>query len=242
MGPGRPSRAPVAGAAMLAVVGALAVLTGRVGLAWIGSPFPGFFLLRNGVVASLSLPDWPAAAHREIFQATLLAVDDEPVRSTAEVYARVAARPAGTRFLYDFERGGVRFSRAIPSQRFRWRDGLLVFGAYLVNGLCAAVYALTAVDLYGPHACFRLHALAECLLPAVFLHLGLVFPVRRVAARTAVVASYVPAAALALAYQWRLDETAGYRMVHAVATAGVVLGLGVVLANAVASYVRAPSD
>jgi signal transduction histidine kinase len=269
MGAGRPSRAPVAGAAMLAVVGALAVLTGRVGLAWIGSPFPGFFLLRNGVVASISLPDWPAAAHREIFQATLLAVDDEPVRSTAEVYARVAARPVGTRFVYDFERGGVRFSRAIPSQRFGWRDGLLVFGAYLVNGLvfallgvgvwmrqpmrtaptallalglCAAVYALTAVDLYGPHAFFRLHALAECLLPAVFLHLGLVFPVRRVAARTAIVASYVPAAALALAYQRWLDEPAGYRVVHAVATAGVVFGLGVVLANAVASYISAPSD
>src|SRR5581483_11190934 len=263
MSAGRPSRAPVAGAALLAVVGALAVLTGRVGLAWIGSPFPGFFLLRNGVVASISLPGWPAAAHREIFQATLLAVDGEPVRSTAEVYARVAARPAGTRFRYEFERGGVRFARTIPSQRFGWQDGLLVFGAYLANGLvfallgvgvwmrqptraaptaflalglCAAVYALTAVDLYGRHA------LAECLLPAVFLHLGLVFPVRRVAARTAVVASYVPAAALALAYQRWLDEPAGYRVVHAVATAGVVVGLGVVLANAVASYIRAPSD
>src|SRR5579884_2493955 len=258
MSAGRPSRAPVAGAALLAVVGALAVLTGRVGLAWIGSPFPGFFLLRNGVVASISLPGWPAAAHREIFQATLLAVDGEPVRSTAEVYARIAARPAGTRFRYEFERGGVRFARTIPSQRFGWQDGLLVFGAYLANGLvfallgvgvwmrqptraaptaflalglCAAVYALTAVDLYGPHAFFRLHALAECLLPAVFLHLGLVFPVRRVAARTAVVASYVPA-----------DAPAGYRVVHAVATAGVVVGLGVVLANAVASYIRAPSD
>src|SRR5206468_2703213 len=46
-------------------------------------------------------------------------------------------------------------------------------------GLCVGVYALTAMDLYGPHVLFRLHALAEAFLPAVFLHLALLFPVRR---------------------------------------------------------------
>src|SRR5439155_8461833 len=112
----------------------------------------------------------------------------------------------------------ARFVRRIASRLFTWRDALLIFGVYLFDGLvfaaigvgvwalsprrattwalnglglCVGVYALTAMDLYGPHVLFRVHALAESFLPAVFLHLPLLFPVPRMRLRRAMAASYV---------------------------------------------------
>src|SRR5439155_15036048 len=121
-----------------------------------------------------------------------------------EVYARVRARPPGTRFGYTLARDGQRSIEWFDSRAFTWTDVLLIFGVYLFNGLvfasigvwlwalspqrtstwallgvCLAhgTYVLTAIDLYGPHHFFRLHALAESFLPAALLHLAIVFPV-----------------------------------------------------------------
>src|SRR5262245_24540065 len=108
MPPGRASWVRPVAALMLAAVAALAVFGTRTGLAWIGRPFPGFFVLRNRVVASVSLPGWPAAMAPEIFQATVVAIDDVPIGSSRELYDRVRARPERTRFGYTLERDGVR--------------------------------------------------------------------------------------------------------------------------------------
>ncbi|TMA98928.1 MAG: hypothetical protein E6J70_13920, partial [Deltaproteobacteria bacterium] len=103
-------------------------------------------------------------------------------------------------------------------------------------------YALTAMDLYGPHVLFRLHALAESFLPAVFLHLALLFPVRRMRLWRVIAASYVPFGLLAVVYQTWLDEPGRYPAVHELATL-CLTGTGLcLLAGVVVGYVRAPSE
>src|SRR5262245_20086662 len=127
------ARARLLAAVLLAVVTVLAGFGVRAGVAWVDRPFPGFFLLANRVVASVSLPSWPVAEQRELFQATLVAVDGTPVASAAEVYSRVRALPAGTPVAYTFERHGARLVRTVESRLFGWRDAFLIFGCYLFN-------------------------------------------------------------------------------------------------------------
>ena len=262
-------RARLAGALLLLSVVCLAVVSTRAGVGWVGRPFPGFFLLRNRVVASVGLSGWPVSPFPEVFQATVVAVDGVPVARAADVYQAVRRHRAGTVFAYTFERHGRRFERRIPSHLFTWRDAFLIFGVYLFDGLvfaaigvgvwalsprrattwalqaiglCVGVYALTAMDLYGPHVLFRLHALAEAFLPAVFLHLALLFPVRRMRLWPAITVSYVPFALVAVVYQAWLDDPARYPAVHEFATL-CLTGAGLcLLAGVVAGYVQASSE
>jgi signal transduction histidine kinase len=265
----RTARVRIAATLILAATGALAAVTTQSAVAWIGRPFPGFFLLRNRVVASVSLPGWPVALAPDVFQATVLAVDELPVTSSEEVYARVRSRPVGTRFAYTFQHDRGSSMEWMESRLFTWRDAILIFGAYLLNGLvfaaigvgvwalsprratpwallgvCLALstYILTAMDLNGPHRFFRLHGLAECFLPGALLHLAFLFPVRRAHALRAAAVSYLPASVLALVYQLRLDSPRLYTGVHAAATLWLVAGAVVLLGAAVWGYVRAPSE
>jgi signal transduction histidine kinase len=78
-----------------------------------------------------------------------------------------------------------------------------------------------------------LHALAECLLPAGFIHLALVFPSDRLPRRRtlAFAALYLPFIALALLYQVFLLDPVIYPVVHLVAVAaGGVSGVPLVAA------------
>src|SRR6185436_19282809 len=105
-----------AAAVVLGLTGLLAVVTSASGLAWIGQPFPGFLVLRNRVVASVSLPGWPAAARPGVLQATVVAVDGHPVARTEDLYALVAGHLPGTRFAYTFERAGEQTVEEIESR------------------------------------------------------------------------------------------------------------------------------
>ena len=265
----RNARVRIAAGLIVAGTAALAAVTTWSASAWIGRPFPGFFLLRNRVVASISLPGWPVDMAPDVFQATVVAVDDLPVRTAEEVYARVRARPVGTRIAYTFDHGGATTMEWIESRLFTWRDAGLIFGAYLFDGLVFAAigvgvwtlsprratpwallglclslstYVLTAMDLYGPHRFFRLHALAESFLPAALLHLALLFPIRRTTALRAAAVSYLPAAVLAVVYELRLDSPALYPGVHAFATLCLVAGAVALLGAVVWGYLRAPSE
>ncbi|HJQ84767.1 MAG TPA: ATP-binding protein [Candidatus Binatia bacterium] len=265
----RKSPARLAAALLLAAVGVLAVVVACAGLQWVGRPFPGFLLLRNRVVASVSLPGWPVAIAPDLFQATIVAVDEAPVASAQDVYAAVRARPVGTRFAYTVERDGERTLEWVDSRLFGWSDAVLIFGAYLLDGLvfagigvwvwmlsprrvstwallglglASSTYALTAIDLYDPHRFFRLHALAECFLPATLFHLALVFPVRRASALRAALACYLPAACLAFVYQQRLDAPTLYPGVHSLATVGIVAAGLTLIGTLVWGYLRPPSQ
>jgi signal transduction histidine kinase len=233
-------------AALLAIV----VHNSRV---WVDRTFPGFFLMANRVVASVSLPDWFDVAPAQLFQHEVIAVDGRAVSSSAEVYDYVGGLAPGTRVTYLLRgRGGETHVEVLRTRLFSSVDWYLVFGAYLVNGfaflaiglvvfwlrpgapasrgllsacVAAGTFAITGVDLYGPHWFFRLHVVGECLLGVGLLHLALVFPTDRLRGHSAkaLLALYLPFVALAAVYQLVLYRPASYTIVHLVANGALGL-------------------
>lgn len=227
----------------VAVLLGLALTTGMTSARWLGTVFPGFFVMANKVVASVSLPHWPVASHRHIYQHAVVAVNGQPVATSDELYAIVRRFPAGSALTYTLEKDGRITQATLPSLTFTPKAYFLLFGAYLFTGLAVAfigisvwfltpgapasvalfiasvtlgLFFLTAADLYAPHWFFRLHVLSEAMFPASFVHLALVFPVDRVRRSRPFVLStpYLVALALAAAYEVFLDRPAAYSLMH----------------------------
>lgn len=225
-----------------AVLG-LALITGITSSGWIGTVFPGFFVMKNRVVASVNLPHWPVAAHRDIYQRAVVAVQGQPVATADELYAVVRHFPAGSALTYTLEKDGQISQVTLPSLTFTAQDYFLLFGAYLFTGLTIAcigmsvwflkpgspaslalltasvtlgLFFLTAADLYAPHWFFRLHVLCEALFPASFVHLALVFPVDRFRRARPFLLSipYLISFALGVAYEVFLYHPAAYSVIH----------------------------
>jgi signal transduction histidine kinase len=245
-------------AATLAVMAVgLAVTCGVTSARWMHATFPGVFVMANRVIASVSLPHWPVAHRdRRIYQHAVTAVEDQPVATTAELYALVRRLPPGTPITYVLEKNGETSRITLPSLVFSLQDYLLIFGAYLLNGLALALiglgvwflkpaapagralcisgvvsglFTLTAVDLYGPHWFFRLHVLSEALFPAGFIHLALVFPIDRFRRYRSLVITipYVLALLLGTAYEVFLYNPAAYSLIHNLCM--VYVGIGAVI-------------
>ena len=233
---------------------AVGVVTGLESRAWRGAAFPGFFLLPNRVIASISLPGWAASGNgRPLYQAVLTRVDDTPVDSTPAAAAAMAAHAPAAPVRLSVRRLAGDETLDVPVRRFTETEWWLIFGAYLVCGaaflgvgtmaatrgtgawaggvasfcLVVALFLFTALDLYGAGRFFRLHALAECFLAAVATHLMLVCPTVHPAARVGRRFAYGMAAALAVVYQGLLFDPIGYVLVHNLAQA---LGLVPVIA------------
>ena len=239
----RPHRRPWAAIVAVLLTLLFAGLGARLSARWIGTAFPGFFVMDNRVVASVSLPHWPVADQTDIYQAQVVAVNAHLVQTSDELYTAVRSLPIGTAVTYRLEKHGETFQKTLPSSLFTLQDYGLLFGAYLFVGLAFALsgigvwfltpaipasraflttgctlglFALTAADLYGPHWFFRLHVLSEALLPAGLLHLAFVFPVERLqhARRLVLAGLYGPLFVLALVYEIVLYTPAYYSVMH----------------------------
>ncbi len=234
----------LAACALLAVCAA-----GLLGAArWIDRPFAGFLVLENRVVASATVPGWPATAGGEIYQYEVVSFDGVALERPEQLRDHAASLPPGTPVHYRFRSGDREIERAIRTRRFAPADFGLLFGVYLFNGwilggaalallawgrgsnatqgfapllLISALWALSAMDLYGPYRLFRLHALFESLLFAGALHLG--FGLGKVARspgsqRVLVGGTWASAAALAAVYQLALHDPDRYVQTHLLAT------------------------
>lgn len=221
---------------------------------WNGATYPGFLVMANRVVASIVLPDWKAANPEALFQHQVLAVDGVPAKTAEAVYSAVRDSSPGTvhRYLVRSSAGRT-FTVEAPARRFSGKDYVLLFGAYLMNGiaffatgllviwlkpgsaagfglfsqcLITGVFVVTAADLYGPYCFFRLHVVAESLLTAGFIHLALVFPTDRLRGRRmrALLAVYLPFTLLAAAYELNLASPSAYTALHLTASAAHGLG------------------
>jgi len=198
-----------------AILGALVAVPALVlavlqSLTWIGTPFPGFFVMENAVIASIGGSDWPPD-RAELFHAEVVAIDGTTVHGSADVYGRTAAAPVGTVVRYALRRGGTLSERAVPTRTFSWVAWVEVYATLLMIGLCnfggaiavvflqptlrsarvyfwttlvGGVFATSAVFLHQPGfpLASRIYFLAEALFPATFVHLGMVFPVDRLRA------------------------------------------------------------
>src|SRR5579862_6592045 len=143
-------------------------------LAWFRAPFPGFFLMRNGVIPTVSGFTWPP--HRErLFHAQVVAVDGNPVDSSAAVYDYVAARPLGTPIRYTLLRDGQTDVETVSSMRFTAVDYLETCGVLLLFGCAWVVFGLT-IGFLQPYTAqarvYLLQSLVAGLYPimGIFLH------------------------------------------------------------------------
>ncbi len=257
----------VAGALMLLLVAVVA----RNATTWNGRTFPGFLVLENRVVPSIALPDWREGPPSKFFQHEVVAVDGVAMASADEVYRRIASAPAGTPFTYTFRGAdGAVFTATVPSRVFGAGDMALLFGAFgllgvaffltgawvafvaprapaslglLASGVTAGVFAITAVDLYGPYWFVRLHVAAEALLAAGFLHLAAVFPTDRFGERRrrVIVFIYLAFAALVVVSEAAFERPAAYSTMHLVASASHGVAAILVIVAAVWDYVTSTS-
>jgi signal transduction histidine kinase len=239
----RPRWQPVV-AAMLALSAlSLATICTINSTRWIGTTFPGFFVMANRVIASVSLPHWPAA-NADVFQHAVVAVNGRRVSTSREIYAAAAQMGPGSSINYSLEQDGDAHEFVARTLRFTARDYLLIFVPYLVSGVALAligivvwyskpaapaslalllgglsggVFAITGADLYSPHWFFRLHILGEAFFPASLLvHLALVFPVDRIRRRRRLILAlpYAVAGAMGIAYEVFLYRPAAYSLIH----------------------------
>ena len=210
---------------------------------WIGKPFPGFVVLANRVIASVSLPHWTIATHTDLYQQVVVAVNEQSVQTPAALYAAIRQLPPGSEITYTLEKDGQSSQVTLSSQLFTTTDYGLLFGAYLVNGLAFAgiglavwgmrritaashalllvgvtigLFAVTAVDLYAPYSFFRLHVLGEAFFPASLIHLALVFPRNHLKGRNVLWLSvpYFAAASLGWLYEVLMYQPQAYSMIH----------------------------
>ena len=251
-----PARRRAVVAVLALVAGVVTAVVGVSSTRWIDTTFPGFFVIVNRVVPSIALP-WSDADPSALFQHQVVAVDGVPVHSAADVYRRVARLTPGTPVRYLLRApDGTRVEAVVPARSFARSDWLLLFGVFLVTGVAFAatglfvflvtpgspagsgllaacltigLFVITAVDLYGPHTFTRAHITLECLGGAALLHLAVVFPTVRVAARRrrriVLACIYLPFVALAAAYQWALGDPGAYTRVHLQAVALHVVAL-----------------
>jgi two-component system NtrC family sensor kinase len=237
--------------------------------AWVGRPFAGFLLLGNRVVASAGLVHWPAIASGEVFQQEIVSVDGRPLRDARELRRYVEARPIGSSIAYELRAGDALTTRSIETRRFSGVDYALLFGSYLASGIAllgaalairflgrgaarssalplyiVGLYAITAVDLYGPYRLFRLHALLEGLLFAAVLHFAAVFPFRRawlVARPRMIGVPYLLGGLLEVVMQMELMNPQHYATMHRIAIGAFGAALPILIASQVFVYVRPPS-
>ncbi len=243
-------------AAGSAIAATLAI--GAAAHGWVGSTFPGFFVLSNRVVPSIGLTGWSGTRDGAVYQRIVVAVDGAPVTSPHDVYQRVADQPAGRPFAYTFRHGATTETLELASQRFTPTDYSALFGAYLLNGALylllgvlgvwllpdaalgrallflggvAGVFALSAATIYGPESALRVHALAEAFFPATLVYLGLVFPRDRGSlTRPLGAVAWWLSLAVAVPYQLLLDQPGAYTILHETCEAYLgVAGVGLLV-------------
>ena len=226
-----PRRPRIVAAVLGTVVAAILLAIAFQSTRWVGSTFPGFFVMANRVVPSIALGDWSGGNPWRLFQHQILAVDGIPVESADAVYRRVEGTTPGTPVAYTARGPEGRVTTiSVPARVFTLGDYTQIFGAYFFNGfifavagllvfvlmpgdpagraflcfgLLVGIFVITAGDLYGPARFFGLHVFAESLMGAAFVHLALVFPRDWIRRRRAVAlaAVYAPALVLAAVYE-----------------------------------------
>jgi signal transduction histidine kinase/CheY-like chemotaxis protein/HPt (histidine-containing phosphotransfer) domain-containing protein len=252
-------------AILLLMVAGLALTCALTSIRWVGTTFPGFFVMANRVIPSISLPHWTIADHSRLYQHVVVAVNGQAIETSAALYAAVQSAPPGAVFTYTLEKNGRQEQVVLASLPFTVKDYLLLFGLYLFSGLALVVigvgvwllkpdapaslallafglaggiFAISAADLYRPHWFFRLHVMGEAFFPAGLLHLALVFPVdrsRRCCPKV-VVLPYVIALGLALAYEFYLYAPSTYSVVHNLCMIYAGLGGVALLGGAIWAY------
>jgi signal transduction histidine kinase len=262
----RPPLRRIVGVGLLAFVATAAIVANS--LTWIGSTVPGFFVLPNGVVPSISLPGGPNPSG--LFRKVVLAVDGKPLTSSDTLYDHVRQHPPRTDIRYTLRADNGTVEDVVwRTQVFSLANYVSLFGACVLNGVAflgialalwwshrrgpttialtsasaiAAVFFTTSVDLFEP-SWFRLHLISEALAAAALLHLALVFPVNRIGRnpRWTLSILYLPALLFGLVYQETSSNPAVYEQLHPAALIALAISATAVMGTILLGLLRAQS-
>ena len=194
--------------AIVALVAPFGVFCTAQGVAWLGQPFPGFFVAENLTIPSVGRYTWSGIRAGVPFHSRVVAVEGVAVREAEDVYRAASTSAIGAPIRYTFVKDGARFERTVPTMRFARLDYLMTIGLFTANGwlplaagalifflqpasraarvfflmgVTYAIFPFTGMLLYRPPGAWvaPVHLTAQALLPATFLHLAWTFPVER---------------------------------------------------------------
>jgi hypothetical protein len=233
----------VLGAAALAAIAVTIVVGLGSQSRWVGSTFPGFFVLPNRVIPSVGRMSWSGTQDGVIFQRTVTEIGGAPIKTNADAYQVVASQRDGAPVRYTLRSGAATDVVELETRTFTRGDFWVIFGGYLATGLVyllvglgaawlfpngalgralllvggiGGIYALSGAGIYSPDADLRIHTLAEAFFPATLVYLTLVLGrVPRAIALPAISVAWWLALALAVSYQLVLGQPGAYSMVHA---------------------------
>ena len=97
-------------AALLAAACTALAVTAIIGVAaggWIGTSFPGFFVLPNRIIPSVSRSGWSGSTDSTIYQRTVIAVDGKRIVDNVDAYREVATHAPGTAVQYTLQHGST---------------------------------------------------------------------------------------------------------------------------------------
>jgi signal transduction histidine kinase len=207
--PGWLSKLKLYGAPLLAVATAipLTIYATIESLSWLGVTFPGFLVMANGVVPTVSGYSWPPDK-AVLFHHRVVAVDGVGVDSSADIYGLVRDKSPGQAVEYRLDVGSGESTVRLPALRFGVGDYLQTYGillffgvtnlviglvigflqprtkqarVFLLHAFVAGVYPISSVFLHHPGFEYlgKLCLIAECFVSATFVHLAITFPVER---------------------------------------------------------------
>ncbi len=194
----------------LLAAGALIMVALRSSLPLIGTTFPGFLVLDNGILAAVYGSDWTGPRAGLPFDGgVLVAVDGSPFAGGRALLARAARTSPGHVLHYEVLHGGELREFAVPTMHLDGRAFLQTFGSYLfiastllliggvalllrpdrltarslaaTLGAVGGIFAL-ALDHMAGYRWVGAYHVFEGLAPVAILHLALVFPRERVSA------------------------------------------------------------
>ena len=202
-----------------------------------------------------------------LLHAKLEAVNGQPLEPATDLNTLIRSQPPSSTISYSLKTGsGQTHDFSTVTHRFTAKDFLALFGVYLLNGvfflvaglfcvwfrprcsatpgflavgILASLWAFTACDLYGPYRFFRLHILAESLLPAAILHLALVFPERLTNRRRTgrwLAVIYLAFLVFCMFYEALAFNDSAYPIYNRLATAALAVALFALLARSVYAY------
>ena len=216
----------------LAAVAAVVIIGSFIGaLTWINKPFAGFLLYDFPQVGSMSLSDWPGRkAGIKTFE-RLRTADGQPIRNGQDLVEAIDIMVPGTVVTYTVSSGEAQQEYTLPVTNFSLREFVLVFfltflGGVIIFGLGCIVYVLkpnvnkswvffffcfflstymvSSFEIQSTYYFVKLHYFALCLMPAVIVHLCMVFPEKKRLVQKLPLLEYLiylPAVTLVIGYQ-----------------------------------------
>jgi sigma-B regulation protein RsbU (phosphoserine phosphatase) len=200
-------------------------------VSWINRPFAGILLYEFPYVGSMGSRDWPGYEAGLRYLDRIVSVEGQPVLNAEEVVDIISQKSPGTPVRYVVESKGEIREVTIPVDVFSTKDFIMVFLAPFLVGfiiyilgfvvyvlkpntstswvfllLCfgVCIYGVSGFEMQSTYASVHFHYVIVPLFPALFVHLGLIFPDRKkFVSRFPVLeyAIYVPAVILILTYQ-----------------------------------------